>query len=88
VTAERNGRSLLAKQGEYSGEKVLLLRGVLEATELQGVRQERLNEEAGSTGMLIGIFFCGGKRQIYLCNAMKGILLLWGAKGFSTEQLN
>lgn len=37
-------------------------KGVLEATELQGVRQERLNEDAGSTGTLIGIFFlCEGR---------------------------
>jgi len=46
------------------------------------------SEEAESTGTLIGIFFCGGKRQMYPCNAMKGILLLWGTKGYSTEELN
>ena len=66
MTTDRNGRGPLAKQGEYSGEKVLLLRGVLEATELQGVRQERLNEEAGSTGTLIAIFYV--RKQMYLCN--------------------
>ena len=29
-----------------------------------------------------------GKRQMYPCNAMKGVLLPWGAQGFSTEKLN
>jgi hypothetical protein len=29
-----------------------------------------------------------GKRQMYPCNAMEGVLLPCGAQGFSTEELN
>ena len=64
MTTERNGRVLLAKQGEFSGEKELLLRGVPEASERKERGTNEWSEDAGSTGTLNGRFLREGKGQM------------------------
>ena len=63
MTTEKNGRGLLEKQGEFSGEKELLLCGVPEVTEWKecsdSFRKNDCKEVIGGTGTIIRRFILG-----------------------------